>query len=217
MLANAPAPNRAMNLPKPAAARSTASVTRDTCYARTSRGGLRRLSPRSLDSGALWRGFLRRLRWCVGVGCVGGRRRPLDGVSRQARPPTRRLLSGRRRGRRRSVRTRSCSAPAQGLRSGIDRLARRRADGQALRPSGPANGYKRAPCSPDSRSRTRDKRDGPSTVNLEINRRPVQQAVAADERLRVPLAGLLMPRRRGLRPHLLAAMVRLHATVGVHR
>ena len=35
-----------MNLPKPAAARSTASGMHDSWYARTSRGGPRRLSPR---------------------------------------------------------------------------------------------------------------------------------------------------------------------------
>ena len=44
-----------------------------------------------------------------------------------------------------------------------------------------------------------------------------EQAVAAAERQRGPLGGGHVPRRRGQRPRLLAAVVRSHATVGVHR
>ena len=44
-----------------------------------------------------------------------------------------------------------------------------------------------------------------------IATKAVQQAVAADERHTHPLAGWLMPRRRGLRPRLLAAVLPLRA------
>jgi hypothetical protein len=44
-----------------------------------------------------------------------------------------------------------------------------------------------------------------------------EQAVAADERQGAPLEGGLMLRRRGLRPQLLSAVIRLRVTVGVHR
>jgi hypothetical protein len=53
--------------------------------------------------------------------------------------------------------------------------------------------------------------------NLRSGPPTAEQAVAADERLLDPLGRGHVPRRRGLRPHLLAAVVRSRATVGVHR
>ena len=104
-----------------------------------------------------------------------------------------------------------------GVRQGVDRLRRvghnvgTRSTAPMVRPhrtAGRSTGPRTPLCRPRKRKQTRGTRDGIVNVNLEEDRRPVQQAVAAAERLCGSLERGRCRDAAGWRPRLLATVIR---------